>query len=247
MAFTILSTHSGDDEDEPLDASDRDADGDDVSDDTDYPPKTDRSYFDVKESLARCFYLDENIAGHFGELDIFVRETKVQTEEIGCPETETHPAFRAAYSKRHLLVNYRIKNSSTVGPWHVFDEPPPDETGLDPLRSLDQSSFILIKDRLFAAVKRLGLPQNLEMTKIYKNEMDTLLEHALRARKTIVNYLLKVCDSVISAIKEQYGSYRQLCVRNYHDAQGAIDAARDAGWSFEPDRHDILVKPPVKT
>ncbi|KAF4718530.1 hypothetical protein FOZ63_028821, partial [Perkinsus olseni] len=100
------------------------------------------------EEYSPCFYLDENIAGHFRQLDIFVRETRVQTEEIGCPETETHPAFRAAYSEGHLLVNYRIKNSSTEGPWHVFDEPPPDETGLDPLRDLDQSSFVLIKDRL---------------------------------------------------------------------------------------------------
>ncbi|KAF4708578.1 hypothetical protein FOZ63_008960, partial [Perkinsus olseni] len=92
------------------------------------------------------------------ELDILVMGSMVQTQSVTCPKDQAHGnAFKTTYWGNPSLATYQSDYPKSH-PLHDFGAAgPPDSTGLNPLRKVDQPSFRKERELVHMAARRVDL------------------------------------------------------------------------------------------
>ncbi|KAF4730641.1 hypothetical protein FOZ63_011659, partial [Perkinsus olseni] len=104
----------------------------------DFPPLDDEAIMQGQRGLdAWCIFGDreENRDRWSPAMEIEVGES-IKTRSIVCPKNNDTEAFFSAYFSG-ILTNYGEKGQSAL----TFYETPPNDSGLDPLRDLDNPEF----------------------------------------------------------------------------------------------------------
>ncbi|KAF4717313.1 hypothetical protein FOZ63_011499, partial [Perkinsus olseni] len=88
------------------------------------------------------------------KLEFLVTASMVQTQAVNCPKDPAYGnAFKTTYSGNPSLATYESDYPKSR-PLHDFSVTgPPDNTGLDPLRKLDQSSFRGERELVYVAAR----------------------------------------------------------------------------------------------
>ncbi|KAF4715723.1 hypothetical protein FOZ63_032616, partial [Perkinsus olseni] len=121
----------------------------------DYPPWSKPSFFDTWRNSTLCIY---SISGEasmaVSHLEIVVEDAKVHTGSINCPKSHNRPAFHAQYSyytphlTRFIQGPHSLNSSTYNFDYDDTTHPLPNNTGINPLRTIDTSRLREVTERL---------------------------------------------------------------------------------------------------
>ncbi|KAF4682601.1 hypothetical protein FOZ63_026963 [Perkinsus olseni] len=184
----------------------------------DFPPRI-PSFFDVARNATRCYFNnDKTSTEEYASLDIYVEADIVRTHAIYCPTTRKRHAFMASYAGSTALESYS-PNYPAIDPTYEFVGGPLNDTGLDPLRKLQQDTFRRARDELYAAVKR----KNFRPAVAYLFE--TFYDWETDAGQDVINRFVSLCSAVLREIKQKYKTYNRICGIYKRDFDKAVSAA----------------------
>ncbi|KAF4715475.1 hypothetical protein FOZ63_003505 [Perkinsus olseni] len=98
--------------------------------------------------------------------------------------------------------------------WFMYTGPP-DNTGSDPLRNIDQSTFAHILDRV---------PEFEGYLKTNECDMSKL--------SIVIEGMKDFCPLLEAAVKKMFDTFPNMCQAYSIIANEAVDVARDEGWDF---------------
>ncbi|KAF4735744.1 hypothetical protein FOZ63_015250, partial [Perkinsus olseni] len=153
---------------------------------------------------------------------------------IACPKTRDQNAFTAGFNlitdsrssmgKLHSLGDHTEKADKNY--WFMYTDPP-DNTGSDPLRNIDQSTFAHILDRVPEFEGYLNTDEN-DMSKL----------------SIVVEGMKDFCPLLKAAVKKMFDTFPNMCQAYSIIAKEAVDVARDEEWNFrDRDTGKAIYKP----
>ncbi|KAF4696249.1 hypothetical protein FOZ60_001374 [Perkinsus olseni] len=183
-------------------------------------------------------------------MEIRITDSTVETGSIKCPRTDPFPVFITKYHGRRALKTYEFVNNSVAynrqnvatGSFclHDFgDHTPPEASGLDPLRELNQAAFRGERETLFAAIGEVEFPPKLPILSEGYFRYWWGREFKTEVAERAIGYTEAVCLAVQRAMKKQLGTFVQVCGKFYRESEGAIAAARRADWVFNTSALDV--------
>ncbi|KAF4690928.1 hypothetical protein FOZ60_016530 [Perkinsus olseni] len=225
--------------------------------DADYPPWSKSSFFDTCWNRTLCIY---SISGEpsmaVSHLEIVVEDAEVHTSSINCPKSHNRPAFRAQYSYYTAHLTWFIEgphslNSSTYNfDYDHTTHPLPNNTGINPLRTIDTSSLREVTDGLDLAASRVQFEPDFGYDDDYEEEDDDEdsgpFRHQFDARRKNdpdiastelpIEELEEVCSVALNLVRQNFGGFDPLCGVFYEASRAALSAARRADWQFQEAR-----------
>ncbi|KAF4677181.1 hypothetical protein FOZ60_000289 [Perkinsus olseni] len=96
----------------------------------------------------------------------------------------------------------------------IVGSPPPRNSGLDPLRGLDNSTFTPM-------LRELG------------DHTEGVLSRYQAQIKPAYKLLKRICLSLREAMMRKFGSFGSMCDEYYRMSKNAIKTAEDEGWQHE--------------
>ncbi|KAF4694563.1 hypothetical protein FOZ60_007798 [Perkinsus olseni] len=103
-----------------------------------YPLPSNLTYFETQFNRTLCDYRNSVAEGQgHSSLSFYVTEDAITTASASCFKSPFWNAFNVDYSGRAAIRRYMMNYPAPCRPWYLFvDHPPPNNTGLDPLRGL---------------------------------------------------------------------------------------------------------------
>ncbi|KAF4661976.1 hypothetical protein FOL46_005518 [Perkinsus olseni] len=148
--------------------------------------------------------------------------------------TEYHDESEAAVRGIPVVSREEISDYPESRPLHDFGAAgPPDSTGLNSLRKLDQSSFRKERELVYMAARTVDLGRD-DNYPVREEE----LAHAA------IDMDLKVeglCAAVFKAVKKPFSTYTELCTEYHNESEAAVDAAHKEDWTFWEDKNGITI------
>ncbi|KAF4704122.1 hypothetical protein FOZ63_019194, partial [Perkinsus olseni] len=185
----------------------------------DYPPQQ-PTRFDILMNATQCRYGRGlgHVADTSADLDIHVFDNSVQTNHITCPRPDVLHEPMTEYSEYATALAYRPDGARRPPVYEYPGQSPPQEVGWDPLGKLDTSSFRGQQARVYLAAKNMT----------YSGDDDTLYEEDLaylsQPEAEMIATCRDVCGLLLSAIKNQFGSFKDLCADYYAISEEATDS-----------------------
>ncbi|KAF4673042.1 hypothetical protein FOL46_007982 [Perkinsus olseni] len=223
----------------------------------DYPPWNKSSFFDTWWNKTLCLYSTRYIYSITGELpmainhlEIVVEDAKAHTGSINFPKSHNRPAFRAQYSyytahlTRFIQGPHSLNSSIYNFDYDDTTHPLPNNTGINPLRTIDTSSLREVTDRLDLAASRVQFePDDYdyyeeedhdEGSGPFRHQFDAIEKNVpvIASTELPIEELEEVCSAAMKLVKENFGGFDSLCGVLYEASQAALSAARRAGWQF---------------
>ncbi|KAF4682937.1 hypothetical protein FOZ60_009801 [Perkinsus olseni] len=132
---------------------------------------------------------------------------------------------KCRYSEYATALAYRPDGARRPPVYEYPGQSPPQEVGWDPLGKLDTSSFRGQQARVYLAAKNMT----------YSGDDDTLYEEDLaylsQPEAEMIGTCRDVCGLLLSAIKNQFGSFKDLCADYYAISEEATDSfGRTTFW-----------------
>ncbi|KAF4709448.1 hypothetical protein FOZ62_005220, partial [Perkinsus olseni] len=153
-------------------------------------PRLTGSRLKVKDHSARCTY------------------TNGETMTITCPEAPGRKAFTSSFTVKgrpgNLLAGVQFRHPEDQRGF-VFDEAPPEATGLDPLRDLDNSTLREAMADLNWVARELKLSAA-SAEFVTAEQLATMVG----GRETLIE-LKRVCYTVVVGMMKWFGTYRSTC------------------------------------
>ncbi|KAF4662897.1 hypothetical protein FOZ61_002103 [Perkinsus olseni] len=180
-----------------------------------YPKQVGRSRFISMRNATHCHFSNEkHLTSSYASLDIYIKYDVVQTDDINCPATERWPAFRAVYSGRSAVQSYaNITYPTSEEDWYTFEDHfPPNNTGLDPLRELNQSPLRDARNKVYAAAAK------------------GKVEGQTEAQDELISEFKDACSVAIETIRKHFGPFPRLCGKYRDASEEAIAAATLEKW-----------------
>ncbi|KAF4695101.1 hypothetical protein FOZ60_005838 [Perkinsus olseni] len=182
----------------------------------------------TKDNTPICYYTaGTTFQEDWASLEVSVgRDYVPRTMSVMCPKIDNHTAFMSKFSDEgrsdNLLVEYRPSRPHDKRKY-IFDRPPPEFTGLDPLRKVD-IYFLLERVRNLQAAAR---PLKSSTSPALLRESDL---KKLKGGKKTTKALREVCSSVVVAIEELYGKFRGVCDSYRNSSKEAVGTAIAREW-----------------
>ncbi|KAF4745645.1 hypothetical protein FOZ63_009413 [Perkinsus olseni] len=158
----------------------------------------------------------------------------VQTQSVTCPNDPAYGnAFKTTYWGNPSLATYQSDYPKSR-PLHDFGAAgPPDSTGLNPLRKVDQSSFRKERELVYMAARTVDLGRD-DYYPVHEEELaDAALDMDLKVEG--------LCAAVFKAVKKQFSTYTELCTEYHNESEAAVDAAHEEDWTFWEDKNGITI------
>ncbi|KAF4718706.1 hypothetical protein FOZ63_008124 [Perkinsus olseni] len=207
----------------------------------DYPPwSSDRSYFDTWTNVTHCDYNYFQLSGRLASVQTDVMRIKVEnyrilTDRVSCPRTTTSPSFDS-FSMGMGVFGWFIPGGGEL----AF----PKETGLDPLRIINDSSIREIQMRLNLAASKVQFKPYFDRDPVppadydydeeaisfngdddFRDDEKVILQHSFNAQRKFdstiastelpVKELEEVCSTVLHLVKQIFKDFNQLCAAHY--------------------------------
>ncbi|KAF4654188.1 hypothetical protein FOZ61_008419 [Perkinsus olseni] len=191
--------------------------------------------FNSVRNATLCSYNDRKTNPELlAKLEFLVTASMVQTQSVNCPKDPAYGnAFRTTYWGNPSLATYQSDYPKSH-PLHDFGAAgPPDSTGLNSLRKLDQSSFRKERELVYMAARTVDLGRD-DNYPVREEE----LAHAA------IDMDLKVeglCAAVFKAVKKPFSTYTELCTEYHNESEAAVDAAHKEDWTFWEDKNGITI------
>ncbi|KAF4726239.1 hypothetical protein FOZ63_022569, partial [Perkinsus olseni] len=138
----------------------------------------------------------------------------IGTQEIVCPKAGKRDAFRSNLKwSDSELHSFQVRGENRS----EFYEGVPENTGEDPLKTLNDSTFH-------------GMMSNLRYdTKKGFDEYLSTMEESY-------GILREICISIQEAMASKYGTFDKMCDAYYNVFKTARDTAKEKHWKFTPYR-----------
>ncbi|KAF4682965.1 hypothetical protein FOZ60_009795 [Perkinsus olseni] len=192
-----------------------------------YPKQVGRSRFNSMRNATHCHFSNEkHLTSSYASLDIYIKYDVVQTDDINCPATERWPAFRAVYSGRPAVQSYaNITYPTSEEDWCTFEDHFPfNNTGLDPLRELNQSPLRDARNKVYAAARKVKFTR--ERAILWEGKVEGQTE----AQDELISEFKDACSVAIETIRKQFGPFPRLCGKYRDASEEAIAAATLEKW-----------------
>ncbi|KAF4721127.1 hypothetical protein FOZ62_026830, partial [Perkinsus olseni] len=167
-----------------------------------------------------CFYGSGEVnTDDWTELKVRIEEEYIWTKSIDCPGAIGRKGFsnllylQTADSSVALgahLDDFQARGEDMIS----FRSPPPRNSGLDPLRGLDNSTFTPM-------LRELG------------DHTEGVLSRYQAQIKPAYKLLKRICLSLREAMMRKFGSFGSMCDEYYRMSKNAIKTAEDEGWQHE--------------
>ncbi|KAF4695103.1 hypothetical protein FOZ63_008334 [Perkinsus olseni] len=165
------------------------------------------------------------------------KTTLVQTLTVLCPKADDHNGFMSKFTAEgrpeNVLLEFLPSRLDGKRKF-VFDGPPPEPTGLDPLRKIGNSTLRDKRASLELAASKLRLPRHLSfVTESYLK--------ARRGGKEVFTAMQGVCYALRATLKVEFGTVKSLCDIYRNVSRTAVNTA----WQQQQRRWDFLNNGPV--
>ncbi|KAF4732704.1 hypothetical protein FOZ63_007908 [Perkinsus olseni] len=193
----------------------------------------------VHNEDAHCSFTSGRIMKQdWASLDLSVgKTTLVQTLTVLCPKADDYNGFMSKFTAEgrpeNVLLEFLPSRLDGKRKF-VFDGPPPEPTGLDPLRKIDNSTLSDKRASLELAASKLRLPRHLSF----------VTESCLNARrggKEVFTAMQGVCYALRETLKVEFGTGKSLCDIYRNVSRTAVNTA----WQQQHRRWDFLNNGPV--
>ncbi|KAF4714554.1 hypothetical protein FOZ63_013906, partial [Perkinsus olseni] len=171
------------------------------------------------------------------------RASAVRTEAVICPSIEAHRAFRSTFSfGQNVLSKFEFgfpHFDYAKALWrYTFKAPPPEGTGLDPLRNISETSFTQQLESVSLATRRLDKP---------RDGGERITQDALFGIGNgiaALGEMRKACADAMAIVKTEYPTFTGLCKEYLNMSNAAIKAAGSSEeWTFRGKENARLVYP----
>ncbi|KAF4657433.1 hypothetical protein FOL46_007419 [Perkinsus olseni] len=185
----------------------------------------------TKDNTPICYYTaGTTFQEDWASLKVSVgRDYVPRTMSVMCPKIGNQTAFMSKFSDEgrsdNLLLDYRPSRPHDKRKY-IFDRPPPEFTGLDPLRKVDKY-FLLERVQ---SLRKAARPLKSSASPALLHESDL---KKLKGGKKTTKALREVCSSVVVAIEEVYGTMRGVCDSYRNSSEEAVGTAIARRWPTE--------------
>ncbi|KAF4661752.1 hypothetical protein FOZ61_002950 [Perkinsus olseni] len=196
----------------------------------------------VEDNGASCYYSDGVLTqGRGNKLAVEVgRARGLRTAAILCPRTNDRAEFYSEFSwPTNVLKRHHIGFPSP-SPDHLvtFQEPPPNGTGLDPLRNIRG----LALDNKLASLNSTATEMMPLVPLLRRYVTEEAMDRTGAVGANTINELREICVDVRSILQDRFnGSFGLLCDLVHSSCNGAIRSAHRAGWHFDTTSDETLV------
>ncbi|KAF4682128.1 hypothetical protein FOZ60_011020 [Perkinsus olseni] len=173
----------------------------------------------------------------------FQADRGAQTEEIICPETPRLEQYRVEFSfGQNVLSKFEFgfpHFDYAKALWrYTFKAPPPEGTGLDPLRNISETSFTQQLESVSLATRRLDKPRDGGE----RITQDVLF--GIGNGIAALGEMRKACADAMAIVKTEYPTFTGLCKEYLNMSNAAIKAAGSSEeWTFRGKENARLVYP----